>query len=190
MSSRLCVTVALVCLFTGCNKDLTRYRAKSILLESSPLFKDPVVSLQWRANGYQEWARRGGDDMLLRRDNLFAHMDAGLSSSMQSQVEFFAPEQRTITEVTDIVDVPLIPNVKGVEFCWSLVGLPTSGLPRLLVTEGTGTAFFTKYDDGWRVDNSMTKLTPDYRDLPITPEQQKEIDKDIAIEAKRIASHK
>lgn len=190
MSPKLCVTVALACVFTGCNKDLTRYRAKSILLESSPQFKDPVPSLQWRAHGYEEWVRRGGDDIVIRNKKLFTHMDSELYIDRPSEVVFMKPVRRIITEVTGIVDVPFIPNVKGVEFRWSLVDLPASGMRRLLVTEGTGMAFFTKYDDGWRIDNNMTTLTPDYRDLPITPAQQKEIDKDIAVEAQSIASRK
>jgi hypothetical protein len=103
------------------------------------------------------------------------------------------PVHKVIDEITGIVtEVPLIPNARGVEFRWSLVDVPTA-IRRLIVAEDRGTVIFVKYDDGWRIDNSMTSLRPNALSfasppaLPVTPEDAKNIGEDIANEARKAA---
>jgi len=148
-----------------------------------PLFRDPVSSAPWRQGGYQEWLRRGGSNS--------ATLARGILMADGAGVKFANPVHRTIEEVTGIADVPIATGVKGTEFRWSLAGVPKA-IRRLIEADGVGRAYFTKYDDGWRVDNSMTSLNANPLSfanapaLPITPEEQNEIAADVAVELNKV----
>ena len=168
-------------LSSGCSSDLSRSRVKSILSEQ-PLFTKPVPSSAWRAGGYQEWMQRGGMNN--------SKLATGILTADGATVTFSIPIHRAIDEVTGITEAPLMANVKAAEFQWSLAGVPQA-LRRLIVAGGRGRAYFAKYDDGWRVDNSMTALTAQTNlfgppeALAISPNEQNEIAADIAVERQR-----
>lgn len=165
----------------GCSSDLSRSRAKSILSEQ-PLFTSPVASAPWRAGGFDEWTRRGGKNS--------SKLASGISGADGSGVRFVVPVHRAIDEITGILtDVPLIPNARVAEFRWSLVDVP-EGIRRLIVAGDRGTALFIKYDDGWRIDNSLTSLTSQLSmgsapALPIPPDEQRDITDDLAQETRK-----
>lgn len=65
---------------------------------------------------------------------------------------FLNPVKMEATSVTGITDAPPMLGGKAIEFTWRYVNFPEALFVCTEGTQGTGSAHFRQYDDGWRVE--------------------------------------
>lgn len=145
----------------ACSENFRREQASDLILGSQEI-KDLMQEVPLHSNGYKNgieqeyWDKAGVSTQKGKKNSI-------LSVYLYHWLKLKMPLEISI-DVTGIKDTAQ-QGIKEAEFVWKYENIPPI-IKRFIFSGGNGNAFFTKYDDGWRLDginiysNIPCTLTP------------------------------
>lgn len=148
MKTFINISIIICCsiLIISCGNGLSRSKAER-LIDGSPKFSEVKINTPLNRGGFEKGIHQGKwntqGHLTSRGQNDFKRIEHGF-------IELVKPLD-VVIEVTGITD--MMEDVKAVMFAWTYKNIPST-VKRFIVEGGTGTAYFRKYDDGWRIEET------------------------------------
>jgi hypothetical protein len=152
------IGIILSIVLSGCSVDLQRNDANK-LIEQSPRVNELKNIVYVRPGYYDEGVSQG---LWSTKDNILIFSDRTVKEILSLDNGRITPS-RPVTvsiKVTGMRDISKDPAVKLAEFEWSYATLSPL-VRRFALSGGRGSATFTKYDDGWRIESLDTSVSED-----------------------------
>lgn len=153
MKTFINISIIICCsiLIISCGNGLSRSKAER-LIDGSPKFSEVKIKTPLNRGGFEKGIHQGKWDtqghLTSRGQNDFKRIEYGFT-------ELVKPLD-VVIEVTGITD--MMEGVKAVMFAWTYKNIPST-VKRFIVEGGTGTAYFRKYDDGWRIEETTISFS-------------------------------